>query len=352
METYTHTEIKPAYGWLALAALATALLMMAAFLTLSPMQLSDDAEYNAASALAMTYNLRVFLTVPLLCIIPALWSRSAFRVHPWTLVALTIWAYVVAFGMTRDALSALAGTLLIAPGGLLLYGMQRRQTSNFSTVFYTSLALLGGLFLWIGLKARITDGDAFLPLRAYAGAVERTTNELIEMLGLSGDQLANSEFARIKDMLTDLKLYPETYLIQLLYYPAALAALTNGLLSHLFNRGKQIELRPLPPFGEWQVEAPYFYGTLALSLIAFILSAAGVRYGNGLLGAAYAMWLLPMGLAGLCTIKRMSMGKPWLFVTVCICTGLFYSMAGMLLATIGTLSFLRAQMRKRMEDRK
>ncbi len=352
MESYTHTETKPAYGWLALAALATALLMMAAFFVLPAMQLSDDADYNAASTLAMTYNLRVFFIVPLLCVTPALWSRCAFRVRPWTLGVLTVWAYVTAFGMTKDALSALSGTLLIAPVGLLLYGMQRRKASNFSTVFYSSVALLGGLFLWIGLKARITDGDAFLPLRAYAGAVERTTNELIAMLGLPEEQVANSELARVKDMLIDMKLYPETYLIELLYYPAALAALANGLLSHLFNRNKRVELRPLPPFGEWQVEAPYFYGTLVLSVIAFFLSAAGVRYGSGLLSAAYAMWLLPMALAGLNVIKRMSKGRPWLFALVCICTGLFFSMATMLLATIGMLGFMRAQMRKRMEERK
>ncbi len=351
METYTHTESKPAYGWLALAALATALLMAVAFLTVPVMDMGEEA-YAAATAVAMTYNLRLLLIVPLLCVAPALWARCAFRVHPWTLGVLTVLAYVVAFGMTRDALSALSGTLLIAPAGILLYAMQRRKMSNFATVFYTSIILLGGLFLWIGLKPRITNGDAFYPLRQYAEAVTVTTNELISMLGLTEEQIANSEFARIKDMLTDLKLYPESYMIELLYYPAALAALASGLLSHLFNKRKTVDLTPLPPFAEWKVEAPYFYGTLALSVVSYVLALSGVSYGNGLLSIAYALWILPMSLAGLCAVKRMTTGRPWLFAVACVFTGMFFSMAGMLLATVGTLSFMHEQMRKRMEERK
>ena len=96
-------------------------------------------------------------------------------------------------------------------------------------------------------------------------------------------------------------------------------------------------------------EPGYVFGVLALSLAALVLSMAGQETGTALLRIAYVLWLLPMALVGLCTLKNWSKGRPWIFVIgiVALCT--MFSMAVQVLSIVGMIGFMRAEMRKRMQ---
>lgn len=341
-------ERKPAYGWVVLAAAATAALCYLPHLRLAFSAVEEDAKLMAAFGTLTTFAIQAILMLPLLCITPALWARSAWRTHPAALVLLALVAFAtghIAGGTVQEGLYAM---LLIAPAGALIYGMQRMKLSNFRVVFYGSIALLAGLFGQICLPSMLAEGDAYLALKNLVSAYEVEWNYMAElMIGIDASQREATQ--AIGDMLAELKIYPEVSTLQLLYYPAALAALANGLLSHLFNRRGGADLQKLPPFEEWQVESGYFYGTLALTAVAYILTMTGVSYGMGLLRVAYAMWLLPMSLAGLCALKRWTKGRAWVFVLACVFTGLFYSMVGQMLAILGMLSFIQQRMKRRMQ---
>ena len=150
-------------------------------------------------------------------------------------------------------------------------------------------------------------------------------------------------------MLRDLKLNANEYLVEILYYPAALAALCAPLLSHAFNRRGGAELKPLPPFSDWMAEPEYVYGVLVLSLAALVLSMAGQQTGAALLRIAYVLWLLPMALVGLCTLKKWSKGRPWIFVIGIVALSALFSMAVQALSIVGMIGFMRWQIQKRMQ---
>ncbi len=342
-------ERKPAYGWVLLAAAATAALCFLPHLHLAFQAAeAEDAELMKAFGTLTAFAIQAVLMIPLLCVTPALWARSAWRTHPAALGLLALVAFAtghMAGGFAQEGLYAM---LLITPAGVLLYGMQRAGFSNFRIVFYGSVVLLAGLFCQICLPSMIAEGDAFLPLRNLVSAYETEWKYMTELMtGIDASQ--RDAAMTIGDMITELKIYPEVSMLQLLYYPAAFAALSNGLLSHLFNRKGGADLKKLPPFEDWQVESGYFYGTLVLTVVAYILTMTGVSYGMGLLRVAYAMWLLPMSLAGLCALKRWTKSRPWMFILICVFTGLMYSMIGQLLAIFGMLSFMQQRMKRRMQ---
>ncbi len=350
MEYSTQTVPKPAYGWFPIALAATAALCAVPYLTLPT--LFDPAGEAVSQALTVlcAFFLKVLLFVPLLAVTPALWARSAWRTHPAALGALALIAYLTGFSLSHDGVAALYSVGLIAPAGILLYGMQRMRFSNFRIVFYGSLALLLGLFIRFAVPHMAESGDAFRSMRVLVAAYETLWNEV------TGDALAQNMLQALGsgedltgDLLKSFRLNAEEYFVELLYYPAAFAALSGGLLSHLFNRKGEVELLPLPPFEQWQVESGYFYGTLALTGISYVLMLSGVRYGAALLRVGYALWMLPMSLAGLCTLKRWTKRKPWLFAILSAAAIVLYSMFGAMLTFVGMLGFLQDRAGKRMQ---
>lgn len=347
MENYTHPEPRKAYGVLLLAAAATVALIASCCLPLMPPVGAFDAETAEALGILSRFLLRAALVVPLLCFVPALWARSAWRTGPLSLLPLCLVAFLSAYLCEKNLLTSLFALLLIAPAGILLYGMQRAGFSNFKVVFYGSIAMLFGLFARIGGPALTEHGDAFLLLRTLLGAYETLWrasmsdgfNDAMRAFGLQAGEF--------ETLLASLRLNAENYFVMLLYYPAALAALSNGLLSHLLNRKGEVGLSPLPPFARWQVEPSYFYGTLLLMGIAYALAFSRAANGPALMNAAYAIWMLPMSLAGLCTLKRWTAGRPWLFAILCVGTGMLFSVFGSLLTFVGMMGFLRERMEQR-----
>lgn len=124
-----------AYGWALLAAAATVLLIAVTYLNIPPAAgPEEDAALIEASYTLFGFFLRCLLLVPLLCVTPALWARSAWRVHPLMLAALSAVAFATgaAFGGMMDGLYNVG---LIAPAGVLLYVAQRQKVSHFQDRF-------------------------------------------------------------------------------------------------------------------------------------------------------------------------------------------------------------------------
>ena len=271
METYVQTERKPAYGWAALALLATAALCLIPEIRL-PAAAGAESERDLMNAIAAfdTFFLRAALLVPLLCVTPALWARCAHRTHPLSLAVLTFSAFAFGFLFARSALTGLYCAGLIAP--------------------------------------------------------------ILET---------------VSSMLLSWKLDADQYLIQILYYPSAVAALSNGLLSYAFNRKGGADLVPLKPFSEWTAEPTYFFAAAIFSAASYGMMFLNVPFAPALVRIAYTIWMMPMGLVGLCTLKKWTKRRPWIFALICVGCGLMFSVAVQALPLVGTVGFLTDRMRQR-----
>ncbi|MBR0081154.1 MAG: DUF2232 domain-containing protein [Clostridia bacterium] len=350
MEKSVQTKSNRAYGWALVAAVATALLVAVPFLAL-PESLSSDASLSTALS-TLLFLLRVILFVPLFAVTPALWARSAWRTHPAVLAALALLAFAVGavFGGAMQGLYALG---LIAPAGVFWYAAQRAKLTNFKTVFYGSIVLLLGLFIRISGPAMASDGDAFLPMRSFMAVYLQDWNEMTAAIEAEGVSAVDAAMMQsLSEILQDLKLNAEEYMIELLYYPAAFAALTSALLSHAFNRKGGAELPPLPPFADWMVERSYIYGVLVLTVAAYGMVLGNVSIGNALLRITYVIWVLPLALAGLCTVKRWTKRRPWIFAIVLAVSISLLGQSFMVLSMVGMVGFFQKQLEQRMQGRK
>ncbi len=353
MENTVQKKIIPSYVWLALAVLGTVLISCLPYLHL-PVPAADfeSEELHGAFQILADFVLQALLIVPLLCVVPALWSRAAWRISPAVIGVLALAAFASGYVCTGSAREGLFAVLFIAPAGAVIHLMQRAGYSNFRVVFYGSILILAGLFARICLPALMSEGDAFLPLRNLAAAYETEWNFMAQSIA-GGDESRVESALLFSDMLKQMRIYPEISTLEILYYPAALAGLSNGLLSHLFNRDGSAQLAKLPPFENWLVDPSYFYGSLALTILSYAVTMMGAPYGMGLMQVAYVIWLLPMSLAGLSAVKYWTKRRPWVFIVACILTGLMFSMFAQILAVFGMLRFIHQRMKRRMqgEDR-
>ena len=337
--------------WVMLAAVATAAVCLVSVLSLPVPDVEPELfELYAAMARFDTLVLKIVLLIPLLCVTPALWARSAWRLHPMALAGLTLFLFAFGALLTHNALQGLYLVGLLAPSGILLYGMQRWKLSNFKVVFYGSILLLFGLFIYVCLPSYFAYGDAFLPLRNaitdYRIVFEQTAAELsaIDVNGLLRPMIES-----VSEATLAMKLDADQYLVAYLYYPAAIATLSNALLSYLWNRKGGAQLIPLRSFSDWMVESQYVIGVVLLSILSYILVFSGVSFGSGLVRIAYVLWMLPMGLLGLCTVKKWTASKPWIFILVCVVCGLLFQTAMQFLPIVGMFGYFWDRMRRRSQ---
>lgn len=352
MENYTPGKTKHAYGWTAIAAIATALLAAVPFLTLQLPPIESSQALVDALGLLGTVFVRTVLFVTLLCVTPALWARSAWRWHPAVLAGLSVIAFAVGT-LLGGPLQGLYITGMIVPIGIALYVAQRFRVSNFKLVFYGSILILLGLFLLICVPTMISDGDAFLPMRNVVDAyrvIWETSSA--DVLAVDSSQMAKTLTENVSAMLLDYKMNANEYLISFLYVPSAIAALLNTLLSHAFNRKGGAELKPLPPFADWMVEPTYFYGALAFLVITGFVSMFGSETAIGLSQTAFILWVMPMGLLGLCTVHSWTKSKGWILVLVIVGTIVMLPMSLWALTVIGIFGFMRNRMQKRSQEGK
>lgn len=341
MESVQNRSPKIAYLWLGLSALSTILLCGATHIDLTILPYKTDTAKATLEILSLI--LKILTVVPLLCVTPMLWSRVTWFGGPYMLPLFVTLSYGTGLIFGEGFLGSLYFVGMIAPAGIILFLLQRYRYSNFYTVFYLSIVLLAGLFIRVSLPALINSHDAFLPMR------ETVASYRVLWDAVSEGAVTEEAGSVIQEMLKEMKLEPEQYLIGLLYYPAALAALTNGVLSHVFNRGGEAELVELPPFEEWTVERGYVFGSLALTVVSYILSITGQRYGDALLQIAYLVWMLPMSLAGVCYLKKRTKGKTWLFVLITVLAISMYSIFAWALSLMGMLGFFRKEQDKRKQ---
>ena len=104
---------------------------------------SDGA---APFSILRAYALKQVLTVSLLLIVPALWTRCTQVFGLWTLPALALLAFGVGYALSRDVVTALYGLLLVGLPGVALYVFERIRLSNFRAVIYESFFVLFALF--------------------------------------------------------------------------------------------------------------------------------------------------------------------------------------------------------------
>ncbi|MDO4564500.1 MAG: DUF2232 domain-containing protein [Clostridia bacterium] len=258
---------------------------------------------------------------PAIFIAPALWAYSAIQARKaWPLVVLSLALFVAFFLLLGDFGTALLFVLLIAPAGVLLYVLERFQFEFFYCAFYTSIALLLALFLNLCLPSMLAgESPEALLVAEFKTAVAS--------VGLYSDEVIN-----------DLTFIFEQIYLSALYIVAAVIALVNLLLLHLFDRKREPRLvRRLSKFGSWTLPQSFIFGLLALSLIGAVLSLAGSDYSLSFWLLFLMLWMLPSALAGLSFSYLFCLGQTQVFAVVCLVGALLipYSLFGY--AILGTV---------------
>lgn len=336
METCNRTQSNDRLWLILFAALGTFLL---AFV---PSGAWLKGAQTAAETLSAGF-IKQMLTVLLLCVVPSVFARLAFRISPWTLLGLAAFAFGCGVLVTGDPKDALYTALLCALPGAGLWGLLRLKLSNFKTVIYESFVILAALFGFVCLKDLIRTGDAYASYKALVRLYEQVLREtMTAVAGPDGDALVKEMTSAVDVFRTNA----ESYCVPLLLMPAMAAALSGTLLSHLYNRNGGAYLTPLPRFREWRCERRYVLLCAGFLLVTLFLSMAGVRAADALSGVAGVMWRLPCTLGGLCAVRRIGLltGRNWIFWIAVGFLVLLPPAAGMGLSLIGLLSALRKPM--------
>lgn len=301
------------YGSVLFALLATAALGLVPFMKISPV----GTEAEAAAAIVANAFLGILFTVPLMAIVPSLWAYAYRRTQPVWIAVLTVVLLAASYWATDgDWTTCLctAGMVLIPSVGMIVF--QVRRQSNFKVVAYGALLTLIGWIVRVCLPSLLREGDSFAAVRAVADAYYVMSEPILR--SAAGTLLNEETVELLLDTVVHFRTYAELYVLMYLYEVAAVLALCNGLLVHAFNRKKEVELVTLPPFREWRVEKGYFYGSSALLGVTLLLYLCGVSAAEGLLNVTISIWSCPLMLAGLCTCKRITKNRSWLFAIVCV----------------------------------
>lgn len=297
---------------------------------------------TAAKTLSASF-LKQILTVLLLCIVPSVWARLAFRISPWALLALTAFAFGCGLLVNGDPKEALYTTMLCALPGAGLWGLFRLKLSNFKTVIYESFVILLALFGFVCLKDLIRTGDAYASYKELVRLYGQYLSRIVLMeTGLDGIALTKE----ITSAIDVFRVNAENYCVPLLLMPAMAAALSDTLFSHLLNRNGGADLSPLPRFSEWRCERRYVLLCAGFLLVTTLLSMAGVPAASALSGIAGVLWRLPCMLGGLCAVRRIALltGRKWIFWIAVGLLVLLLPAVGIGLAVIGLLAALRKPM--------
>lgn len=292
--------------------------------------------------LLTVYFLKQVLTVLLLCAVPALWARLAHRTTVLALLGLAALAYGFGFWLTKDVVQALYPLLLVALPGAGLYGLQRLQLNNFRTVLYESVLLLIALFGYVCLPYLIAQGDAYVPFRSVIGAYEQIIKEMQAAMAPTEDALAGYD-ASLTNLIAEYRLNAEAFGVPVLMLPAMAAGLSNVLFSHLFNRHGGAALTKLPPFAAWRCERPFVIAVALFGLVTYFLQYTGWNGMEALAGVGSMLWRFPCALAGLSTIRWISLRarKGWIFAIVCCAAATMPMLSLPVLAILGMLSSMR-----------
>ncbi len=307
---------------------------------------SDGA---APFAILRAYALKQVLTVSLLLIVPALWTRCTQVFGLWTLPALALLAFGVGYALSRDVVTALYGLLLVGLPGVALYVFERIRLSNFRAVIYESFFVLFALFGYVCLRDLIRSEDAYLPFRNVIELIEKQLETLRPTFTLENGE-TDAYFAAILDLLSTYRLNAEVIGVPILTVPAMAAGLSNVLFTHVLNRRGGADIRPLPAFSVWRCERLFVIVTTVLALGSYLLAMFNVNGMAALSGVASLIWRFPCALAGLSAVYGFcaQLHKKWIFVIVCCATAAVPNLVPTMLAIIGML----ASLRKPTTDRK
>jgi len=287
-----------------------------------------------------TVTVRQLLTVLLLCAVPPVWARLAYRISPWILLVLAVFAFGAGLIVTADPTDALYTALLCAIPGVGLYGLQRMKLSNFRTVIYASFVNLAALFVFVCLRERIRFGDAYASYKQTVGLF----GEVLNRLAVSADPTGETGLAAEAELVVKmLRVNADAYCAAILLIPSMAAALFGVLLSHLFNRHGGAALMKLPPFSEWRCERRYVIAAGVFLFATMLLGMFGWHTASALSGAAAVMWRMPCMLGGLCTVRRLGsrFGRNGIFWITIILLILLPPATGVVLTLLGFLSALR-----------
>ena len=293
----------------------------------------------SGAALSASFT-KQLLTVLLLCVVPSVWARLAYRTTPWFLLGLTVFAFGCGLVVSGDAGDALYTAALAALPGAGLYGLLRLKQTNFRTVIYESFVILAALFVFVCLRDLIRTGNAYASYQAVVGLYGQ---EMTRIAG-TGDALGGLVLKEEAEAIIDLfRSNAEAYCVQILLLPAMAAALSNTLFSHLFNRSGGADLVPLPPFREWRCERGYVLLNAGFLLATMFLGFAGVQAASALSGVAALLWRMPCMLGGLCAVRRLGFlsGRNWVFWAAVVMLILLPPATGMVLSLLGLLAALR-----------
>ena len=283
------------------------------------------------------------LTVLLLCAVPSVWARLAHRVSPWILPGLAVFAFGAGLLVTGDPKDALYTAALCTIPGAGLYGLQRLKLSNFRTTIYASLVNLAALFTFVCLRDLIRSGDAYASYKQLVGAY----GDVLSRLAVSADPSGELGFAEEAETVVKmLRVNADAFCAAVLLVPAMAAALSNVLLSHLWNRHGGVDLKKLPPFSEWRCERRYVIFACVFLFATMLFGMFGWHTADALSGVAAVMWRMPCMLGGLCTTRRLGaqFWRKWIFWAAIVLLVLMPPAAGVMLTMLGFISGLRKPM--------
>ena len=324
--------------WLVFSGAAAGTLLLAYIPCAAWLTVPEGAE--PALALFLLF-VKQALTVSLLLIVPALWARTAHRCGAWALAVLACLAFGFGYALKKDAAFALYTMLFCTLPGAGLFLLQKGKLTNFRTVLYESVLVLIALFLYLCLPSWIESRNAYLPFRSVVLLYERMVEGLAPYA--SAESGLEGYYTALHDMVTLIKLNPETIGIPALAAVSMCAGLSNVLFSHLLNCRGGAQLVKLPPFSEWRCERVFVFAATGFAVVTYAMALFGVSGMDTLASVALLVWRLPCALAGLSAIRRVSLRthKNWIFVIVCLSVLLLPSFWATALGLIGMIASLR-----------
>lgn len=254
---------------------------------------------------------------PALLVVPAILAFAALRVHvfvllPSALCALGVRAALGGLGLV----GGLLWVLLLCLPALALYTLQKYQYGNFRCVFYASFVFFAAFFAALCLPSILAGeglyGAVLAPIEQLLALIRESLTELSafypESAALFGEYLAALPDA---DALVEL-------LLPLLYFAAALCALTSTLGMHALNgRKKPVPLCSLQKFGTWVCPRSVLNALCALLGVSIILMLTNLGGVGPFINIVQLLFMLPLGLVGLSVLWQWTGKKRWIFFMFC-----------------------------------
>ncbi len=184
---------------------------------------------------------------------------------------------------------------LMLSAALCLNVMLRRKASYFNTAFTLSGLFLLALYLMFNLADILAGSPPFYTLQQGLSEFwAQGATTWAQMSGLEADQLK-----KVLELGRYFFAQFPVYMTAFLCGAGALLGLSNLLLCVRLCRRAAAPIKPMHPFGLWQLPQSFLYGMLTMGAGVLIAPAMGVSAMDAVAAAVYMIALLPFAVQGL-----------------------------------------------------